>query len=170
MGQDAVVALQGRTAQLADDIRHLSHELHPGVLKHAGLVAALAQHCAEVEQHHSLSVRFVARDEFDSLDFDTALCLYRVTQEALTNIVRHARARNAAVDLRRGEAGVELHISDDGIGFVASERAGSGLGLRSIDERVRIAGGHVSVDSQPGKGTNLVVRISAPLAAELERG
>ena len=159
---EAVGSLQERTATLAKAIRHLSHDLHPGVLKHAGLVAALAQHCGEVQRHHGLEVRCTARDDVDELDFDVAICLYRVTQEALANVVRHARAHAASVDLQRTAGGIQLLVSDDGIGFVATDRVRSGLGLRSMDERVRLAGGELHVESQVGKGTNL--RVQLPLS------
>jgi PAS domain S-box-containing protein len=164
---EALAGLQERTARLADSIRHLSHELHPGMLKHTGLIAALQQHCAEVERHHGLTVTLSARDDFDWLEFDAALCLYRVTQEALTNIVRHARARTTRVELTRAASAIELRVTDDGVGFIAAERTRSGLGLRSIDERVRLAQGSVSVESTPGHGTQVVVQIPAPLARQV---
>jgi two-component system sensor histidine kinase UhpB len=106
-----------------------------------------------------------AQEDLDSLTADVALCLYRVTQEALTNVIRHARARAVRVGLSRTGPDVELSVVDDGVGFVTGERIGSGLGLRSIDERVRLAAGHVAVDSRPGHGTSLVVRI--PLSPAL---
>jgi signal transduction histidine kinase len=154
-----VTTLQDRTSSLAHSIRNLSHELHPSVLQHAGLVATLQRHCADVEQLHHVPVIFSARDCLDSLSPDVALCLFRVAQEAITNAVRHARARNIRVELVATNEGVELRVVDDGIGFLASEHAGRGLGLRSIDERVRLAHGYVTVESRPGRGTNLVVRI-----------
>jgi signal transduction histidine kinase len=96
-----------------------------------------------------------------------ALCLFRVAQEALTNAVRHARPREIHVQLTATNEGVELRVGDDGIGFV-KERIDSGLGLRSIDERVRLARGHVTVESRPGRGTTLLARIPQPAAhAEL---
>jgi signal transduction histidine kinase len=166
---ETVTTLQEHTAALAHAVRNLSHELHPGVLKHAGLVATLTQHCRETERRHGLSVRFTAGEDLAGLDFDVALCLYRVTQEALTNIVRHAQAEAANVDLRLRDGGVELAIADDGVGFVTNERAGRGLGLRSIDERVRLMRGEAIVESSPGQGTTIVVRIPvqevAPAAA-----
>ena len=162
---DKVMAsLQERTTALAHAIRHVSHDLHPGVLKHAGLAAAVMHHCAEVQRHHSLTVNVSTPDDLDTLDFRIALCLYRVTQEALTNIVRHARATAASVELARTDAVIDLRVVDDGIGFVATERTPTGLGLRSIDERVRLVGGTVCVQSQPGRGTHLVVQIPLPSA------
>jgi signal transduction histidine kinase len=94
----------------------------------------------------------------------------RVAQEALSNAARHARASTIRVELMATHEGVELRVVDDDVGFVASSRTGRGLGLRSIDERVRLSKGHVTVESRPGQGTNLLVRI--PLAtsqAELVR-
>jgi two-component sensor histidine kinase len=88
-----------------------SHELHSGVLEHAGLVAALKQHCREFAQHHGLDVSFSADGDGGSLDPDVALCLYRVAQEALSNTARHARARTAQVRLAliSGRAGAPKH-------------------------------------------------------------
>ena len=158
-----VTTLQDRTSALAQSLRNLSHELHPSVLQHAGLVATLRSHCAGVEEHHRLTVKFSGDDHLDSLSPEVSLCLFRVVQEALTNSVRHARARTIRVQLMSNDEDVELSVIDDGIGFDASERSGSGLGLRSIDERVRLAGGTVTVESRPGQGTTLRVRI--PIAA-----
>ena len=155
---ETVTVLQERTNALAETIRHLSHELRPGVLTNLGLVAALRQHAAEVEQHYGITVTLAAPANLDSVDLDVALCLYRVTQEALSNSAKHAHARVARVELRRNGTAIELRVEDDGVGFVASERSTSGLGLRSITERVRLLHGSVDVDSTPGRGTTLVVR------------
>jgi signal transduction histidine kinase len=159
-----VSTLQDRASGLAESIRNLSHELHPSMLQHAGLVTALRTHCAEVEQHHHVNVRCHADESLDAVGPDIALCLFRIAQEALSNAVRHARATTITVELKAELDGVELLVVDDGVGFVASGRTGSGLGLRSIDERVRLARGQVTVESQPGEGTRVFVRI--PLAIE----
>jgi two-component system sensor histidine kinase UhpB len=166
--EGAIATLQERTSALAEAIRSLSHELHPSVLQHAGLAEALRRHCAEVEAHHHITVSFRGGDHLDSLQPDVALCLFRVAQEALTNAVRHARPRTILVLLTATHQGVELRVEDDGIGFVASDRLESGLGLRSIDERVRLVGGHVKMESRPGRGTTLLVRVPLPASpAEL---
>jgi len=157
--EQMVATLQERTATAATAVRDLSHELHPGVLKHAGLTATLRGHCADCERHHRVTVVFSPGDGLDSLDSDVALCLFRVVQEALTNALRHARARTIGVSVMATAGSVELNVVDDGVGFVAGERASSGLGLRSIHERVRFMHGHVSVDSRPGAGTKVQVRI-----------
>jgi signal transduction histidine kinase len=160
----AVRHLQQRTSALADSVRDLSHRLHPSVLEHSGLSAALQRHCADIERDHDLTVTFSTCVDVDSLNPEVALCLFRVAQEALSNAVRHARARQISVQVRTTTEGVELDVIDDGVGFVLRERAGNGLGLRSIEERVRITSGTVKVESQPGQGTKMQVRIPTLLA------
>ena len=161
--EQSCATLEERMAAAATAVRNLSHELHPGVLKHAGLTATLRSLCAGIERDHQLTVTFNPGAGLDSLDSDVALCLFRVVQEALTNALRHARARTICVSVMTTAEGVELNVVDDGVGFIASERTKSGLGLRSIHERVRFMHGHVSVDSRPGAGTKVLVRI--PISA-----
>ena len=130
--QDELTRLQRRTIDLADVIRNLSHELHPGVLQHAGLPAALKGHCDEFGRQHAIEVSLSALDGLDGIPHDVALCLYRVAQEALRNIAAHAGARKAEVILRPTEEGLELVIADDGRGFNLAEarrRGGFGSGL-----------------------------------------
>ena len=165
--EQMVGSLQDRTTAAAIAVRNLSHELHPRVLEHLGLTAALRGHCADIERHHQVTVTFSPGDGLDSLDSDVELCLFRVAQEALTNAVRHARARTIEVSLMRPSEGVELRIADDGVGFVPGDLTRRGLGLRSIDERVRFMGGHVSVSSRPGQGTSVLVRIPFRAAASV---
>jgi PAS domain S-box-containing protein len=160
--QQEITRLQRRTIDLADMIRNLSHELHPGVLQHAGLVAALNGHCAEVGRQYPIEVTFSAVDVLDSIPQEIALCLYRVAQEALRNIADHAAARKAQVTLRASEHNLELVIADDGQGFsVAEARRRGGLGLISLDERVRLVGGNLTIDTKPQRGTE--VRVQVPL-------
>ena len=159
--QGEVTSLQQRTIALAENVRHLSHDLHPGVLQHAGLVAALSAHCADLQRHEKALLSFHAVDDFTSIDPDAALCLFRVAQEALRNIIKHADARNAEVRLSRSGNDAELTIADDGRGFDAVRPRGmaAGLGLISITERVRLAGGTVSIFTEKNKGTRVQVRI-----------
>ena len=162
--------LQDSTSALVDSVRNLSHKLHPAVLEHLGLVVALRRHCSDIERLHHLSVTFSAGDNL-RLQPDLALCLFRVAQETLTNSVRHGNARTIRVSLTTTADSVELDVVDDGVGFVAGERTKSGLGLRSIHERVRFMRGSVSVDSRPGEGTKVLVRIPIGTANnELVRG
>jgi signal transduction histidine kinase len=157
--QEELTRLQQRTIDLAHVIRSLSHELHPGVLQHAGLVAALQGHCAEFGRQHALAVTLSA-DDLGAIPPDVALCLYRVAQEALHNIAAHAGARQAHVALRRTAGGLELTITDDGQGFdLAEAQSRGGLGLISLDERVRLVGGSVRINTQLQHGTELQVEI-----------
>ena len=160
--QDELTRLQQRTIDLADVIRNLSHELHPGVLQHVGLAAALNGHCAEVGKQYPIEVTFSAVDVRDGIPQEVALCLYRVAQEALRNIAVHAAAHKAQVTLRSSEQGVELVIADDGQGFdLAEAREVGGLGLISLDERVRLIGGSLAISTEPQRGTE--VRVQVPL-------
>ena len=160
--QEEISRLQQRTIDLADVIRNLSHELHPGVLQHVGLAAALNGHCAEVGRQHPIDVTFSAVDGLDGIPQDIALCLYRVAQEALRNIAAHAGAHKVQITLRSIEEGLELIIVDDGQGFDLAEvqRLG-GLGLISLDERVRLIGGSLTIRTEPQHGTE--VRVQVPL-------
>lgn len=160
--QEDLRALQERTNMLANNVRDLSHDLHPSVLTHAGLVAALTAFCSELARVHGTAVTCEAEGEFGTLAPEAALCLYRVAQEALRNVIAHAAASRAGVRLVRTDDITEMTVSDDGQGFeVASATARKGLGLVSITERVRLASGTVSIVTEVNKGTRLRVRIPA---------
>jgi signal transduction histidine kinase len=162
--QQEVARLQQQTIALAEAIRHLSHELHPGVLQHAGLVAALRGDCAAFGRQHGIDITFHADADLAEIPTNVALCLYRVTQEVLRNMARHAGARQAEVALTRRDDLLELRIADDGQGFdLAAARRHGGLGLISIDERVRLVQGGVHIVTGPGQGTEL--RVWVPLQA-----
>ena len=163
--EDALNDLQQRTTTLGEEIRHLSHDLHPGVLHHVGLVAALRDHCREFGRQHRIETTFVADNDLERIDGDAALSLYRVAQEALRNISKHAAAAHARVVLARTDDALELAIADDGHGFDAAhpDADHAGLGLRSIDERMRLINGSVRLESKQDCGTTLRVRV--PLSA-----
>ena len=143
-------------------IRDLSHSLHPGVLQHAGLVPALRGYCRGFEREHGLPVSFQADGELGTVSPDVALCLYRATQEGLANVAQHAAARHVRVTLGREGQVVTLTIWDDGRGFdPVDARRRQGLGLISLDERARLIGARLTVDSGATRGTEL--RIVVPL-------
>jgi len=157
--EETLIAAQKRTSALAADLRNLSHELHPAALEHIGLVAALKGHCEDITRHHKVDVAFTAGDDCDALSPEIRLCLYRVTQAALANVVRHAQAHHAEVRLSRMPDRIELDITDDGVGFASDRPPRGGLGVRSIDERARLLKGSATFDSGPGRGTRVLVRI-----------
>ena len=132
-----------------------------------GLVAALRGHCRAFERQHGLTVMFRADDALGIVPTGIALCLYRVAQEALVNVAKHAGAHHVSVTLARDGADVALSIGDDGRGFdLAAARGHDGLGLISLDERVRLARGSLTIDTQPQRGTTL--RIVVPLTEALD--
>src|SRR5262245_36948124 len=160
----SLTTLQQRTITLADSVRRLSHDLHPGVLQQVGLTAALESHCTEFQNQHGIDVIFFAADGLSDIDPDAALCLFRAAQETLRNVAKHAGARRVQVALSREQDELTLTIVDDGSGFdpARSRRAGGGLGLLSIEERARLLHGSVRIASGAPRGT--AVRIAIPTA------
>ncbi len=158
---DSLSAIQRDTAALAEEVRHVSHDLHPSLLQYTGLVPALTALCAQFGKQRGIAVTCHAVPDLEPIDADTALCVYRVTQEALHNAGKHAQALRVDVQLTRTATGVQLSIADDGKGFELANTRGrvDGLGLVSIDERVRILRGSVDIQTQPGAGTLIVVRL-----------
>ncbi len=158
---DAVAAHLG---ELGEDLRRLSHELHPTVLEHRGLTEALRDYCGELGLRHGLPVDLDLRLGEGPLPSEIALGLYRIVQEALTNAARHAGARQARVTLSVAAGVAHLTVADDGTGFdPAAARLAGGLGLASIEERVLLLGGRCRITSAPGAGTE--VEVSVPLPA-----
>ena len=164
--QAEAATLQQRAVDLAGNVRHLSHHLHPSMLAHGGLVATLGAHCSEVARTQSITVTFTSEGEFDAIAPAAALCLYRVAQEALRNVVAHAEASHAHVRLVRAGNDAELTISDDGKGFTLGPAMnGHGLGLVSINERTRLSGGTVSLVTELHRGTRVKVNVPVIEAA-----
>jgi PAS domain S-box-containing protein len=145
---------------LAEKVRHVSHALHPGVLKHAGLSAAIAGHCEAVATQSTFAVQFEARGAFTDTPSDVALCLYRAVQQALRNVAMHAGATRAWVSLVREDGRIDLTIADNGRGFdLTTAHARGGLGLLSIQERVHLLHGSFAVDTRVGSGSRLTISV-----------
>lgn len=145
---------------ISEDVRRLSHRLHPAALERLGLAAALEAHAVELEESDHLLVRLAVQNGGDRLPRDVALCLYRVAQEALHNAARHSGAETAQLTLTREEGQIRLVVADSGAGFDPVEtRRGMGLGLASMEERARLLGGWLEVRSRPGMGTEVEVTI-----------
>jgi len=150
-------------ADLSDDMRRLAHQLHPAAIELLGLPAALRQQCQEASRARRVQVRFSGRKLPESFPSEVALCLYRITQESLRNIAKHAAARKVSVTLYGVGRALRLSIKDDGRGFDRRQaEAKGGLGLISMRERVRLVGGALSIESRPGQGTHLVVDVPLP--------
>ena len=152
--------LQEMAQAALQEMRLLIFELRPPVLEEAGLRAALQTRLEAVEGRSKLNTRLIA-EETGSLPAAVEQALYRIAQESLNNVLKHARAQSVTVGLRREGQTVILEITDDGIGFEPSAaRDQGGLGLLGIAERVAQIGGRLSLRSTPGAGTRVRVEVS----------
>jgi PAS domain S-box-containing protein len=152
------ITLIERTLQ---QVRNLSLDLRPSMLDDLGLIPALRWYVDRVSQRGDLAAEFSAEPLGTSLAPEIEIACFRVAQEALTNVARHARAKRAWVELRQRAEGIELAIRDDGVGFdvqAARERAsrGSSMGLLGMQERVLAAGGQFEMQSTVGRGTEIL--------------
>ena len=145
---------------LTDEVRKLSHQLHPAVLEHLGLVTALESYIESFADEEQIDVKLTAEIGDERIPFQTSICLYRVAVEALRNVSRHSEAGSAAISLKRFQDTLELRVSDSGKGFnVETFRHSGGLGLISIEERLRLLQGTCEIRSKPELGTTLVARV-----------
>jgi signal transduction histidine kinase len=127
-------------------------------LEQLGLVAAVRGLCKELSQHHGLDVEFTHTDVPEVIPHATALCLYRISQEAIRNVVKHSSANRARVELTGMRDGICLCVVDAGIGFDPSSPGDrGGLGLVSMRERLNLVGGTIRIESRPGGGTRIEV-------------
>ena len=157
---DRLHELSGRVKQLSSVVHELSHSLHPSKLEQLGLVASIRSLCKELARDHEMEIQFVDQQLPPSIPADAALCLYRITQEALQNVLKHGGAQHARVDLLGSEDTVVLRITDQGAGFDAgSVDEKGGLGLISMRERLHILGGTIVINSRPGEGTRIEVHL-----------
>jgi PAS domain S-box-containing protein len=156
----------GAVKRLSSDVHRLAHELHPAKLDQLGLVAGVRGFCKELAGAHDLAITFEPREVPRMLPNDVALCLYRITQEALQNVVKHSGANGATVALAADERELHLSVTDDGRGFDPQAMPTNGsLGIVSMRERVRMVQGQISVQSRPGEGTRIEVRVPIPAPA-----
>jgi PAS domain S-box-containing protein len=144
---------------LSEGVHSLSRQLHPSTLDELGVVDAIRTECLSLGQRDGIAVRFLARDIPTGLSRELALCVYRVTQEALRNVARHAKTRQASVRLFATDRHLVLRVRDRGVGFDVAARGKLGLGLESMRERARLVRAGLTVRSGPGEGTRVTLRI-----------
>jgi signal transduction histidine kinase len=148
--------------QVEMQLRRLAHELRPTILDDLGLVLALEFLTEGISRRAGLSIRIGSSLE-GRLAPKIETALYRVIQEALTNVVKHARARNVEIQLTHDTKNLQCLVRDDGVGFdsssVLSRKERSGLGLVGIRERLNAVGGTMNIDSVAGRGTELLIKI-----------
>ena len=154
--------LWNRASEIGTDLHSLSHRLHSSTLESLGLVLGVSSFCTEFAEQNGIQVDFTHENIARSVPSDIALCLFRVAQEGLRNVKRHSGASRAEVRLEGAQQVISLSISDKGTGFDSHVlRAKAGLGIRSMEERLRLLSGRFEIRSQPGEGT--VIHVSIPL-------
>lgn len=160
-----IEGLQESAARLDSEVGFLAWELRPAALDDLGFVTATRNFVAEWGRHYQIPAELHAGNvEGQRLDAEVETNLYRITQEALNNIYKHAEAKNVNVVVERRKREIVLIVEDDGKGFEQSEirltkESGSGLGLVGMSERAAIVGGTLEIESAPGKGTTIFARV-----------
>jgi len=163
VGSANIKQIKDQLIKVSEDVHHISRQLHPAILDDLGLVRAIESECATLMRREHIQITFVKNGEFSAVPKDIALCLYRIIQEGLKNIVKHSQARSAEIFLGSDDDNICLTIRDGGIGFDPVDvRHRPGLGLASMRERVHLVQGDFSIRSEPGQGT--VINVCVPLA------
>jgi signal transduction histidine kinase len=151
-----------RVSELSRELRELSHRLHPQILDDLGLERALRELCETFEERHFITVRFSTRNVPAQIPVPIAIALYRIVQESLQNIKKHAAATAVHIALFGGATNIEMSIRDDGTGFdPQTRRNGTGLGLISMAQRAKLIGGVFEIKSNLNRGTR--IHVSVPL-------
>ncbi|ALA60289.1 PAS domain-containing sensor histidine kinase [Nitrospira moscoviensis] len=160
-------SVRKKLVDLLEDFRHLAHDLHPRNLDTVSLASSMRSHLKEMADYAGLRIEFEEEDVPGRLPMPIIVCLYRLLQESLSNIHKHARATHVRVRLAGSPDRLTLTVADDGAGFDPGRPSESrkGIGLTSMHERVRPLGGTVSIESRPGEGTTITVTIPSPREA-----
>ena len=155
----ATQELRGLVVSTLQDVRRLAVELRPSALDDFGLVAALERLAESFAEQTAISVDFQTALADERLPADVETALYRIVQESLTNVVKHARARRVSILLARKEGAVKAVVEDDGQGFDAAEQTGDGYGLVGMRERLALLGGRLEVESTRDAGTTIAAEV-----------
>ena len=153
---EQVHSLSANIEEISNEVRRLSHQLHPSTLEQLGLESALRGFCRELNEAHKIKITLDCDSLPQTLSKNISLCMFRITQEALRNVVKHSGADAVTVTVRIKEDTLNLTVADDGEGFDPFANASrSSLGLISMNERVAALGGSLNIDSAVGKGTRI---------------
>ena len=151
--------LREETLAISSEVQALSHELHSSKLEYLGVVSGMKSWCREFSERQKMQIDFRS-DVSSPLPFEIGLCLFRVLQEALHNAVKHSGVKRIEVQVAEQSSEVHLIVKDSGSGFdIEAVKRGSGLGLTSMQERVRLVNGAISFESKPMGGTTIRVRV-----------
>jgi len=155
-GSQKVHELFNRISELGADLHSLSHRLHSSTLESLGLVAGLKAFCAEFSDQQGIQVDFASENVPRGIPGDMALCIFRIAQEALRNVKRHSGANRAEVRLEWSDNSLHLSVLDRGRGFDSNKpSAECGIGIRSMEERLRLLGGQLEIHTQPMEGARI---------------
>ena len=159
----SISRIKEQLISVSEDVHRISRQLHPTILEDLGLVRAMGSECAALQLRENLEVVFRHENVPDRIPKNISLCLYRVVQEGLKNIVSHSGAARCEVLLRGDAEALSLTVQDEGKGFDREEvRNKPGLGLSSMRERMQLVRGDFGIDSRPGKGTVIRARVPLP--------
>jgi PAS domain S-box-containing protein len=157
--RNRVQDLRSKVAEISNDVQALSHDLHSSKLEYLGVVAGMKSWCKEFAERQKMEVDF-STDVTHPLPFEIGLCLFRVLQEALHNAVKHSGVKQVDVQLAESSSELLLTIRDLGAGFDLEEaKQGRGLGLTSMQERVRLVNGTITIESKLGGGTTIHLHV-----------
>ncbi len=155
--------LRERLIALSDDVHRISRRLHPSILDDLGLTDAIRTECDQISNEGKIAVYFHGGQLPEPVPKDLALCLYRVAQETLRNAVKHSRTERIDLTLNGDAEFFYLEVRDYGCGFDPDAVRGQpGLGLASMEERVRLADGALAINSTTGQGTSVSVTVPLP--------
>ncbi|MGC2282761.1 MAG: ATP-binding protein, partial [Candidatus Acidiferrales bacterium] len=156
--------------EISSDMHSLSHQLHSSKLEHVGLAPALMGLCEELSARFKIEIAFTDHLLSPKIPKDVGLCLFRIAQEALGNVVKHSGAKQALAELYSTKNEIRLRIVDAGFGFDPELRnEDAGLGLVSMRERLRLVGGRLSVQSAPMRGTEILAEVPLVVSADEPR-
>jgi two-component system, NarL family, sensor kinase len=164
-GQDELkVELKGMIDDTISEARRISFNLMPSVLVNFGWIPSVKILCENTEKYGGPKVNYSIEedDALNNISFDKAVNLYRLTQEALNNILKHANAKNIFIKIENNSQLINVLIEDDGDGFEMNNSEGkinTGKGLSSMYQRAELNGGKCTIDSKPGKGTKINIII-----------
>ena len=156
---DEVAELKRLASQTMDELLNLARQLRPTALDDHGLLPAIEAQMRIFEERNQIDARLDVSGDTAGLDEEKQTVIYRVAQEALANVGRHAQAHHVEVSLSVADHATELRVRDDGVGFDPVSVHGSGLGLEGMGERARLVGGELDLRSSPGSGTELTLRV-----------
>jgi signal transduction histidine kinase len=156
---DKAREMRDQLMSLSEAVHSLSRQLHPSILDDLGLSDALRSECLMLGKRDGITVKYHAQDVPTDLPRDVALCIYRVAQEALRNIARHAQTRRAAVRLVANEEALVLRVRDWGVGFEVAASGRTKVGLESMRERARLIKARLRVHSRRGEGTKVTMHV-----------